>query len=468
MAAVFCQFEKKVNKALKRCLDQAGLVLFPSCLIGVAVSGGADSVSLLYALKAIAPCRVVAVTVNHNLRGSESERDALFAMRLCEKIGVECTRYDIPVGQVNTIAHQLSISKEAAARKVRYRCFDEFIEQKGLCALCLAHNREDQLETVLMRFLQGSASLWGIPATRGKFIRPLLNVSRKEILSYLDEKHTTFCTDSTNADIAFLRNKIRLHLAPLLNEEFAGWQEGVLTLVSKARADEDFIQGMLESSLETLEYREEGECVSFSKDEFFLLHQALRRRVLKKALDFLMPQKRVSHSFLDQLLVPPHKNGASFFASGIAVHFQDSRVLICKTTKERSTNLATEHGFFAIITKDGVFEAGGFRVQVSSIKKDACDGGGSGGILLESGGAALFLEGLCFPFVFRSRQTGDVVRCADGSFRSAAKVMADWRAYDFRGAIPFVQQLLPADRGQPIRCIWGGILGFKDWIVELN
>ena len=163
MAGISCQFEHKVAHSLVYCLDQAGIVLSADSCIGVAVSGGADSVSLLYALKAVAPCALAGVTVNHNLRGDEGNQDALFVLRLCEKLGVECTRYDIPAGKIEQVARDSSISLEAAARKERYRCFDAFIAQKGLCALCLAHNREDQLETVLMRFLQGSSAFGQYP-----------------------------------------------------------------------------------------------------------------------------------------------------------------------------------------------------------------------------------------------------------------------------------------------------------------
>ena len=453
-----CQFERKVAHSLAHCLDQAGIELSAASCIGVAVSGGADSVSLLYALKEISPCRIVAVTVNHNLRGEEGDQDALFVEHLCEVLGVECTRCDIPQGQIQRAAQESFTSVEAAAHKERYGCFDAFILQKGLCALCLAHNREDQLETVLMRFLQGSSALWAIPTTRGKYIRPLLNISRKEILSYLHEKHATFCTDSTNADPSFLRNKIRGQLVPLLDKEFAGWQEGVLTLCAKARSDEDFIQEAAGGCLERLGYQESCDEVSFGKEAFFSLAQALRRRVVQKAVEFLAPQRRLSHSFLDQVFAFPHKAGSSFYAAGIAVRFEGSRVVMQKVQRREGANLATEHGFFAIITQEGLFEAGGFSVRTCAV---------DGGILLEAGEARVFLKGLCFPFVFRSHQTGDRVRCADGTFRSAAKVLDGWKAGGFRDAIPFVQQLVPTGLRQPIRCIWGSILGFADWVVNV-
>ena len=457
MEGIPCQFERKVAHSLAHCLDQAGVALTSSSTIGVAVSGGADSVSLLLSLNKIAPCTLVAMTVNHNLRGDEGNQDALFVERLCATLGVECTRYDIPAGKIEQVARDSSISLEAAARKERYACFDAFIAQKGLCALCLAHNKEDQLETVLMRFLQGSSALWAIPATRGKYLRPLLDTSRKKILSYLHEKHATFCTDSTNTDTSFLRNKIRRQLVPLLDAQFAGWQEGVLTLCDKARVDEQFIQEAGKGHLERLGYKASGDEVSFEQAAFFSLHQALRRRVVQKALDFLKPHRRLSHSFLDQAFSSQHKAGSYFYASDIAVHFDASRVIMQKVQRRECANLATEHGFFAIITQTGLFEAGGFSVRTFAT---------DGGILLEAGEARVFLKGLCFPFAFRSRQTGDQMRCADGSFRSVSKVLDDWKAGSFRDAIPLVQQLVPMRGRQPIRCIWGSTLGFVDWVTE--
>ena len=161
-------FEKKVSRGLAEC----GVNLFAdkSAPVGVAVSGGADSVSLLVSLVHICknPGKIIAVTVNHNLRSEEeSGGDAVFVEKLCSSLGVKCRRFDVPRGKILSEAKKNGSGVEDAARKIRYSCFEKFIQETGSSFLCLAHNRNDRIETVVMRFMQGAgtSSLAGIPQT---------------------------------------------------------------------------------------------------------------------------------------------------------------------------------------------------------------------------------------------------------------------------------------------------------------
>ena len=152
---------------------------------------------------------------------------------------------ELEKGQVAALADKKSIGIEAAARELRYEAFENFIVQKDLKCLCLAHNKNDQLETLLMRFLQGAGtqSRSGIPQVRGKYVRPLLNIERAQIEEYLTQKNISWRNDSTNSDTSYLRNRIRSDLVPVLNEKFSGWDKAVLTGAQKAADDAEVLEG---------------------------------------------------------------------------------------------------------------------------------------------------------------------------------------------------------------------------------
>ena len=164
--------------------------------IGAAVSGGADSVSLLLSLsksfgKIGMKNRLEVITVNHGIREkTQTDGDALFVQNLCESLGISCKVVSFEQGEAAKNAEKRGKGLEEAAREMRYKAFYDFIAEKNLSFLCLAHNQNDQTETILMRLLKGSGSegLGGIPKRRGKIIRPLLNISRAEIENYLAEK----------------------------------------------------------------------------------------------------------------------------------------------------------------------------------------------------------------------------------------------------------------------------------------
>ncbi len=143
--------------------------------VGVAVSGGADSVALLVSLvEILGKKNIFVITVNHNIRPSEeSKADADFVFELCKKIGVFCKIAEIERGIVLQTAKIRGGGTEEAARFLRYLEFEKFLKEKSLDFLCLAHTQNDQIETLLMRFLQGSSQLSGIARRRGAFCRPL-------------------------------------------------------------------------------------------------------------------------------------------------------------------------------------------------------------------------------------------------------------------------------------------------------
>ena len=189
--------------------------------IGVAVSGGADSVALLHALGELYPARPLCVVhLNHCLRGSESERDEAFVRALAERLGYTCfVRRENPADNRSGGSRNL----EQAGRRCRYQFFRDLLAEGSCCVVATAHTRSDQAETVLFRLLRGAAGagLSGVwPLLGREIVRPMLDVSRSEVLDYLRERGITWREDPSNADPAFARNRLRHGLLPALRK---GW-----------------------------------------------------------------------------------------------------------------------------------------------------------------------------------------------------------------------------------------------------
>lgn len=182
----------------------------------VGLSGGADSTALLLVLIRLG-YHVHAVHCNFHLRGAESDRDQQFVTDLCSRLGVELTVCDY---DTESYAKQKGISIEMAARELRYADFERIKEETGASAVCIAHHRDDSVETVLLNLIRGTGikGLTGIKPRNGNIIRPLLCVSRQEIEEWLQKENQPFITDSTNLETDYTRNKIRLQLLPLMRD----------------------------------------------------------------------------------------------------------------------------------------------------------------------------------------------------------------------------------------------------------
>lgn len=223
-----------LNKLL-RSLRQQNMVQ-PGDIIICAVSGGADSVALLFAfylLKDKLCIQLEAAHFNHHLRGEESDRDEAFVREFCD-------RYDIPlhVGSGNVTAGKKGL--EAAARDARY-AFLRSLNGK----IATAHTADDNAETILMRMIRGTGlkGLGGIPPVHGNVIRPMLGITRQDVESFLEEWCLSHIEDSSNETDDFLRNRIRHRVMPLLREENPRIAENLSQMAFRLREDEEFLSG---------------------------------------------------------------------------------------------------------------------------------------------------------------------------------------------------------------------------------
>ena len=215
-----------------RALESKLAIAWPSAAwhevsVLAAVSGGADSVALLRALRAIktgGQGRLLAAHFNHRLRGQASDGDEAFVSQLCREMEVHCETGRALPGQ---LAARAEDGLEAAARRARYEFLQEAAARLGARYVVTAHTADDQAETILHRILRGTgiAGLAGMRRVRAlgaaaTLVRPLLEVRRAEVLAYLAELGQPFCNDRTNDDPQFTRNRIRTELLPQLVAQY--------------------------------------------------------------------------------------------------------------------------------------------------------------------------------------------------------------------------------------------------------
>ena len=220
----------EVIDSVRRTIRRHGLLPTGS-RVAVALSGGADSVALLYALRDIADAggfRVVgAAHLNHQLRGADADADAQFCRDLCARLELPI---DIERVDVAALARDAGTSVEHAAHVARHAFFDRAAARLGATAIAVAHTKDDQAETFLLRLLRGAGprGLGGIHPRAGSVVRPFIETSRADVRDFLRAANITFREDASNADLAIPRNRIRHELLPLLDARFSPGIGGVL------------------------------------------------------------------------------------------------------------------------------------------------------------------------------------------------------------------------------------------------
>ena len=219
----------------------------------VGLSGGKDSVMLLLFLleyrKRNFDFPILAVHVNHMIRGEEAERDEEFSRRFAECLGVEfiSVRVDVP-----RLAKERGVGLEEAARDARYQKFKDIISSRNdVSSIAVAHNSTDNLETVVFNMLRGSSSVGisGIPPVRERIIRPLIFSEKQDILTALEESGIPFVTDSTNFSSDYTRNYIRNEILPSFKKINEHPERSVERLTVSLRLDEDFLRNVALSAL---------------------------------------------------------------------------------------------------------------------------------------------------------------------------------------------------------------------------
>jgi len=284
-------FEKKVAEF---CRSNA---LFPEDggRVLVALSGGGDSVALLFVLVKIGgifDLSVEAAHLNHSLRGEESLEDEWFVRDLCSRLGIRLSVESLPV----EVFRAGRGSVETVAREERLAFLERAARNRGAMRIATGHTLDDQVETVLQRIIRGTgpSGLAGIPPKRDDlWVRPLLCVTRREIRDYLEGEGISFREDSTNTDTSFFRNRIRHELIPLLRERFsAGVTAGVARLAELSRIQEDYLETVTEEAFLDCRLLSNSYKILLDKEKFMIYHKMVRQRIVRHALEVLEGEGR--------------------------------------------------------------------------------------------------------------------------------------------------------------------------------
>lgn len=284
------------NKLLAFIREQT--MVQPGDRVICAVSGGADSMALLWAMntfKEKLKIEVQAAHFNHHLRGEESLRDEMFVKDFCHAHGITCH-----VGGAEVKSGEKGL--EAAARCARY-AFLESLPGK----IATAHTADDNAETLLMHLIRGTGlkGLGGIAPQRGNIIRPMLGITRQEVLRFLADENIPYVTDSSNETDDFLRNRIRHHVMPLLKEENPSLSENLSGTALRLRQDEGALNAMAELTTDVNALRQ--------------LPPAIRTRVFSKLLvGFGVKEPEANHiDLLDRIVHSENPSAYGVFPGAV-------------------------------------------------------------------------------------------------------------------------------------------------------
>lgn len=359
--------------------------LQPDVPIVAGVSGGKDSIFLMRKMRQ-AGFIVVAVHFNHKIRAS-ADQEALFVRQLCADWGIDFTEgsTDVPL-----YAQQKHVSLEEAARICRYRFLFSVAAERSCQAVCTAHHADDQAETVLMHFLRG-AGITGLAGMRVRqlpnewshvvpLVRPLLMVSRAEISEQCAEESLPWIEDASNNDPTFLRNRIRLELMPLLEQQYNPAIRQ--TLARNARAmqiDADWITAEIENTWQSV--LDKGKCtvggLYLEKSAYRRLPEALRIGILRKAAFQLRPDAR---NFDQQSLL----SGNTFFSSArsgkgmdfphqLRLFVEENSLIIAESEYDPAAGAwpqLPDTAFQELLPTDGTIDLGKWMLSIKSLEMD--------------------------------------------------------------------------------------------------
>lgn len=246
--------------------------------IVVGFSGGPDSVFLvemLLKLREKIDFDIVLVHINHLLRGEEAQRDEDFSINYGKSKGLKVFARKI---NITSLGKEKGLSLEEAGREARYSFYKEVLEKSNSNKIALAHNKDDQIETFMFRLTRGTglSGLEGIATKRDRYIRPISEIYKSEIVNYLDENNISYCIDSTNLENEFTRNSIRIDLIPFIEKRYnPKFKDKIFSLIEEIRDINIFI----EKEIEQFSYNE-----TINIESILKFPKSIRGKILSKYL----------------------------------------------------------------------------------------------------------------------------------------------------------------------------------------
>lgn len=352
--------EKKLQKEILDYFQSEEIPLNSHFIIGF--SGGPDSTALLYLLDAIRqnyPFSIEANYINHGLRDDgELKKDDDFIKSTCRNLQIPLKTKVFEKSFLKDISKEKGLSLEEVAREARYDFFKESLGSEDNYLL-VGHNLDDQIETVATRFFQGVGfqGLKGIPQRNGKILRPLIHINKNEILEFLNEKHISYRTDSSNLENDFLRNKMRNQILPFIKEVFPGMEKSLIKQVERFQKADN----LFSSEAESIVIERKG------NDRFVDLH------AFNKANDFV--RLRILYKMFDQIYRGNEKGfrvPVTFFNPLLTKELQQNQVfaraydIFLKSDKKSllmRKDLESDRGFFSYLNEDRDISVGGYSIK---------------------------------------------------------------------------------------------------------
>jgi len=307
---------------------QKNNLITPGETILAAVSGGPDSTALsliLHSLQKKLKTTVVIFHLDHMVR-KNSYKDTIFVEELAEKLGAQFLTYRYDVA---AYAKQKKLSLQEAAREVRYNLLADAANKTGAAKIATGHQANDQIETFFLRLLRGAAltGLKSIPVKRDAIIRPLLNISRREILDYLQEQNQPYLTDPSNIKPVYLRNRVRSQLLPVLESLNPTYQSVLLNNINLINEEEQLLE-LLSTELAENLITQEGNFTVIEAASFDGLAASLKRRLIRRAiLNVKGDLRAIESKHIGQITENYSKFGFSLELPGDLLFYRDYKVL---------------------------------------------------------------------------------------------------------------------------------------------
>jgi len=396
-----------LSKLIRKVLDytEEYEMLPESGLVLICVSGGADSMCLLEVMRHISYEEMFDIAVahyNHELRGDESDRDETFVMDICEAHGIP---FYSGRGDVALFAKKRGLSIEEAARDMRYDFFYDTAEVAGADRIATAHTMDDNAETMIINLVRGAGAngMSGIPPVRDTVIRPLLRVSRDEVMSFIDERGIQYVDDSTNGMDIYTRNKIRHSIIPVIKEINPRFNDAASTAAELFRADEDFITDIADLFIQDC-------CIGLTANaaDLAVLPFSVSSRVIRKLYgsNHLYGGSLSFNHVKDVLALCNSDNpSASLSLPGMEVYREYDRVIFNVKPKENEEEFAP---VFPTIGNSFIILGLGLKITCKSV---TCDDNMCKSDVFTSFTTFMFKSlDICGKISVRSRREGDFIR----------------------------------------------------------
>ncbi|QQO11144.1 tRNA lysidine(34) synthetase TilS [Breznakiella homolactica] len=373
-----------------------------------AVSGGADSTAMLSALASLVERRGYkfrCLHVNHGIRpAGDCSGDAEFVRSLCRNFKIPCTIAAVPQGRIAARAEKTGAGIEDAARYYRRRAWERELRRTGAAKVLVAHTRDDALETLIMAVIRGAgpAGLSWMPRQRGNVLRPMISLTRVDVLGYLKDRNISYRTDATNSDTRYFRNRIRHTLIPLLDEQFPGWKTGAASLGKTQRLVSSYL---VREAAERIQWKTDGNSLTVPEELFFGRPGILREEAVFQGIN---RAKRLGGKAALRAdppaaeKVPRRKVLRSFVRGNLSALDLGS----CRLTRTHGTVRiepavsGSDSGFSLAIDREGTYTAGGLTVTVVSPESMEKPSPASAGYWFYAG----------LPLIFRCREPGDRIQ----------------------------------------------------------